>query len=89
MKIRVCADTGANIHSKWSEEIDVEEGLGLTDEEWNKLTDSEKEKVVYDYCSDSGWIQTWWERSNSATASGERFAGVSCSTLYCDKGDQL
>ncbi len=42
MKIRFWCNSGANAYSKREEVLDVEKDLGYTEEEWNKLSDTQK-----------------------------------------------
>jgi hypothetical protein len=43
--IKYWCDSGANIHSKYEGEITVDE-QGFTDEEWQALSEDEKEEIM-------------------------------------------
>lgn len=59
MKVKFCHDNGANIHSKKEEIFDTEKDLGLTDDEWNALTEISKHMIVEDWAmQDFDW---WYE----------------------------
>jgi hypothetical protein len=49
MKIKLYCDSGANIHSERSEVIDLEKDWGITDEEWESMSDQEKEKLCNEW----------------------------------------
>lgn len=58
MKIKVWCDSGANIHSCREGEIDLENDWGITDEEWGKMSDNEKNEAVTDWAYENleiGW----------------------------------
>lgn len=44
---RVFLDSGANIHSKYETETSLED-LGITSDEWDAMTDSEKDEAMRD-----------------------------------------
>jgi len=46
MKVKFYCDSGANIHNKREETLDLSNDLGYTDEEWMALSDEEKEEEV-------------------------------------------
>ena len=48
MKITFHCDNGANIHSEYKEDVDLEE-FGFTEAEWLALTDEEKNEIVKDW----------------------------------------
>jgi len=59
MKIKIWCDSGANIHSRRSEEIDLVEYFGVETEEdaeaeWNSMSDDEKYKMVEEHWWNSG-----------------------------------
>lgn len=56
MKIKVWCDSGANAFSCREEIVDTEECFGLTDEEWNDLTEDEREDLV----KDTAWERLDW-----------------------------
>lgn len=49
MKIEVWCNNGANIHSERSEEIDTEKDWGISDEEWNEMSENERYKCVEEW----------------------------------------
>lgn len=55
MKLKLYVDSGANIHSKRTETIDLEKDWGLTDEDWSDMTEKEKDEMVQQ------WV---WERAS-------------------------
>lgn len=44
-KFKVWLNSGANIHSEYSVEVTTEE-LGLTESEWDELSEDEKEETM-------------------------------------------
>ena len=55
----VWLDSGANIHSKYKEVISLEE-LGLSDGEFDEMSEDEKEDMFRDIAfgrSDWGWVE--------------------------------
>lgn len=55
MKLRIWLDSGANIHSKYEQVLDLED-LGISIEEWNSLSIEQKELEVKDIAFDkSDW----------------------------------
>jgi hypothetical protein len=48
MKINYWLDSGANAHSTRRGSVTLDE-IGLSEEEWFKLTDKEKEDIMSDY----------------------------------------
>lgn len=61
MKIKFCSDNGANIHSQRTDTFDLEKNLGITKEEWNEMTDTEKDEVVYQWAMEN--FSYWWEEA--------------------------
>lgn len=51
--IRLWVDSGANIYSKCSETMSVED-LGYTDEEWDAMTEDQKYKVAETWAWENG-----------------------------------
>lgn len=48
-------DSGANIHSCYKQEISLEE-LGMTDEEWDAMSDEERDEMMREIAFDrSDW----------------------------------
>lgn len=45
MKLRIWCDSGANIHSCREEIISIED-IGLTENEWNAMTDEQREAAA-------------------------------------------
>ena len=58
-KIKVWLDSGANIHSKYEQVIDLEEEYGITDEEWDKMNDVEREALLQDIAFET--LEWGWE----------------------------
>jgi hypothetical protein len=52
MRIKYWCDSGANIHSCNEGYVTLEE-LGLTREEWEAMSDKEKDVMMYDYAHNS------------------------------------
>ena len=58
MKIIVHCDSGANIHSRKEDTIDLEKDWSISDEEWKAMTEDEKFEQVMDWANnhlDIGW----------------------------------
>jgi hypothetical protein len=53
MKVKFWCDSGANIHSCRTEEIDLLNDWNMTDEEWNSKTYEEKSQMAEDWANDS------------------------------------
>ena len=53
MKIKVWCDSGANIKSSREEIIDTQEEWGISDVEWNTLSEEERHELVMEWA---------WER---------------------------
>ncbi|EOI3502488.1 hypothetical protein ACMSZU_001079 [Cronobacter dublinensis] len=51
-KFKVWLDSGANIHSKYEQVVDLEDDLGISDEEWEQMLDGRKEEVMRDVAWD-------------------------------------
>ncbi|EPS0644777.1 DUF7167 family protein [Cronobacter malonaticus] len=51
-KFKVWLDSGANIHSKYEQVVDLEDDLGISDEEWEQMPDGAKDKVMRDVAWD-------------------------------------
>lgn len=60
MKVRFCCDNGANIHSKRTEDFDVEEDLNMTLEEWDQMPEEEKDKMVQEWAYER--MDIWIEK---------------------------
>lgn len=54
-KFRVYLDSGANIHSNYEQEVDLDD-LGITDEEWDEMGDDERTEVMRDIA----WERVEW-----------------------------
>lgn len=55
-KFRVWLDSGANIHSKYQQEVE----LDMSEEEWNVMTDLEKDEYMREIAfsnADWGYIE--------------------------------
>ncbi|EOU3311727.1 hypothetical protein ACNVJZ_001493 [Cronobacter sakazakii] len=55
-KFKVWLDSGANIHSKYEQVVDLEDDLGIDSEEWDQMTDEGKEEVM----KDIAWERMDW-----------------------------
>jgi hypothetical protein len=60
MKIRVWCNSGANIHSKHEEVIDLAD-WGLSDEEWEVMPEEEKFKFAEEWAYNAGLEIGWSE----------------------------
>lgn len=49
MKVKFWHDNNANIHSTYEETFDTYEDFGMTDDEWNALSEDEKYKLVSEW----------------------------------------
>lgn len=47
-KFKVWLDSGANQHSKYEQEVDIEEDLNITSDEWDAFSETEKDEVMRD-----------------------------------------
>ncbi|HCO3755924.1 TPA: hypothetical protein ACNTUM_000666 [Escherichia coli] len=45
-KFKVWLDSGANQHSCYKQEIDIEDDLNITSDEWDALSEEEKDEVM-------------------------------------------
>ncbi|MFI4031763.1 DUF7167 family protein [Klebsiella quasipneumoniae] len=54
-KFKVFLDSGANIHSKYETEVDLDD-FGLSSEEWDEMSDPEKDEVM----KDVAWERMEW-----------------------------
>ncbi|CCK00819.1 DUF7167 family protein [Cronobacter sakazakii] len=45
-KFKVWLDSGANFHSKYEQVVDLEDDLGISDEEWEQMDDEGKNEVM-------------------------------------------
>lgn len=58
MKIKVWLDSGANAFSKYERTIDLEEELGISEQEWNSMSYEDQEEVMQPIVwenADWGW----------------------------------
>ncbi|ELY2523880.1 hypothetical protein ACM36E_001733 [Cronobacter sakazakii] len=55
-KFKVWLDSGANIHSKYEQVVDLEDDLGIDSEEWDQMTDEGKGEVM----KDIAWERMDW-----------------------------
>ncbi|CAH3351425.1 hypothetical protein AI2602V1_3522 [Citrobacter freundii] len=44
-RFKVYLDSGANIHSKYEQVVELDD-IGLTDEEWNEMTEKQRDEVM-------------------------------------------
>lgn len=47
-KFKVWLDSGANAHSKCEQFVDLWDDYGITDEEWERFSEEEKEEIMRD-----------------------------------------
>lgn len=47
-KFKVWLDSGANAHSRCEQFVDLYDDYGITDEEWERFSEGEKEEVMRD-----------------------------------------
>lgn len=52
-KFQVWLDSGANIHSKYEQTIDIEE-LDITNEEWDAMSENEQDEIMRDIAFSRG-----------------------------------
>lgn len=65
-QIRICLDSGANIHSANYEIVDPPD-LGFdTKADWDKATDEEKYQAVIEYFNSNGFPEYSWDDEQSA-----------------------
>jgi len=55
-KYRVYLDSGANIQSCYEQTIDTEEDLGISDEEWDAMSEKSKDEIM----KDVAWERMEW-----------------------------
>ena len=55
-KFKVWLDSGANIHSCYKQEIDIEDDLGISDETWESYSEEAKDELMRDVA----WEQADW-----------------------------
>ena len=55
-KYRVYLDSGANIHSCYEQTIDTEEDLGISDEDWDSMSEKSKDEIM----KDIAWERMEW-----------------------------
>ena len=60
MKVKFYCDSGANIGSCTEEIFDLEKDLGITDEEWQSMSDDEKYKEAEEWAWNNG-LEIGWE----------------------------
>ncbi|HCL5268784.1 TPA: hypothetical protein N2G33_000879 [Salmonella enterica] len=54
-KFKVYLDSGANIHSKYEQIVELDD-IGLTDEEWNEMTEKQRDEVM----KEVAWERMEW-----------------------------
>jgi hypothetical protein len=59
MKVRFNCNSGANIHSKRSEVLDLEKDLGITPEEWEAMDEDGKFEEVKMWADQR--LEIFWE----------------------------
>lgn len=55
-KYRVYLDSGANIYSCYEQTIDTEEDLGISDEDWDSMSEKSKDEIM----KDIAWERMEW-----------------------------
>ncbi|EOV9625899.1 hypothetical protein ACN5OL_001811 [Cronobacter sakazakii] len=55
-KFKVWLDSGANIHSKYEQVVDLEDDLGISDEEWEQMDDEGKNEFM----KEIAWDRMEW-----------------------------
>ncbi|ELY5887230.1 hypothetical protein SNN87_001302 [Cronobacter sakazakii] len=55
-KFKVWLDSGANIHSKYEQVVDLEDDLGISDEEWEQMDD----EVKNEFMKEIAWDRMDW-----------------------------
>ncbi|EAC0960197.1 hypothetical protein YP94_004757 [Salmonella enterica subsp. enterica] len=55
-KFKVWLDSGANIHSCYKQGIDIEEDLGISDDEWDSYSEGDKDEIM----KDVAWERMDW-----------------------------
>ncbi|ELH4305366.1 hypothetical protein Q9865_004035 [Salmonella enterica] len=55
-KFKVWLDSGANQCSSYEQEIDIEEDLNITSDEWDALSEEEKDEVM----KEVAWDRMEW-----------------------------
>ena len=61
-KIKVWLDSGANIHSKYEQVIDLAD-LGISTEEWDNMNDVEREALLQDIAFET--LEWGWEDADT------------------------
>lgn len=54
-RFKVYLDSGANIHSKYEQVVELDD-IGLTDEEWNEMTENQRDEVM----KEVAWERMEW-----------------------------
>ncbi|EIX3585800.1 hypothetical protein MKB75_002527 [Salmonella enterica] len=54
-RFKVYLDSGANIHSKYEQVVELDD-IGLTDEEWNEMTEKKRDEVM----KEVAWERMEW-----------------------------
>lgn len=54
-RFKVYLDSGANIHSKYEQVVELDD-IGLTDEEWNEMNEKQRDEVM----KEVAWEQMEW-----------------------------
>ncbi|EAA4852311.1 hypothetical protein DPP06_13125 [Salmonella enterica subsp. enterica] len=54
-RFKVYLDSGANIHSKYEQVVELDD-IGLTDEEWNEMTEKQRDEVM----KEVAWERMEW-----------------------------
>lgn len=60
MKVTFWCDSGANIHSRNKDTVDLEDWY-ISDEEWNNMSEEEKYKVAEEWAWNNGLDIGWKE----------------------------
>ena len=60
MKIEVWTNSNANIKSENRITVDIDE-IGFSEDEWNKLSNEEKDKAILEFCWETEMLSWGWQ----------------------------
>lgn len=60
-KIRICTDSRANIHSKNIADETIMSAFGMTDAEWDALSEEKQDELLKDYVWCADMLDYWIE----------------------------
>ena len=61
MKVKFVCNSGANIHSAREEVVDLED-FGISDDDWQIMSDNQKQEVVEYWAYDR--LEIYWDEDN-------------------------